>query len=144
MESYVSIKGVDELVECIQKGLEKCPDEMNAATRKISNSWKKDVNSKFPSADYGSQGGKIDPIAKRWKTQFDYGDRGYIVEAKVGSSHPLFHLLENGHEKWLFGKNTGGFVPGKHFKDSVNEQYETEYPEKLGDAAKKALEEAGF
>ena len=154
-EEFIKITGVDELASCINKALEKCPDEMNKAMRKTNGGWKKDVNAKFPYSDYGSNAhskikrasGKADitkPFSKCWKSRTSYSQYGYIDDIETGNTHKLWHLVENGHHKWYMGHDTGGFVPGRHYKDSVNEKYETEYPESMGKAAKKALDEAGL
>lgn len=140
----IELRGARELKEEISKALMTCPDEMNRAIHKAANGWKKEVNQNFPTKEYGAGAKGHKPFAKSWKAKYEKGATGYIESAAVSNTHRLFHLVENGHRKVLFGKETGGFVEGKHFKDSVNKKYEDEYPELMDRAADEALKKAGF
>lgn len=151
MEAQIDFEGVDELATNIEKAFEKCPDEMSKAMRKAANGWKKEVSAKFPKEPYMTHASAHNKnkrlsksASKSWKSKSEYTVYGYTGEIDVANTNRLWHLVENGHREVLFGKETGGFVPGKHYKDSVNEEYETKYPEEMDKAATKALTEAGL
>ena len=143
-EEQIEIRGVDELKANIIKALQIGPDKMNKAMRKAVRGWQEDVNSKFPRPDYGGDSRWRHAFAKSWKQEISLSLWGYPDRAEVTNSHRLFHLVENGHRMVLNGKETGSFVPGKHFKDSVNKKYEVVYPELLAQAAEEVLRNAGL
>ena len=142
-EEQIEIRGVEELKDEISKALKYCPDEMSLAMRQVTNNWKRDVNKKFPRADYGADKRWGYSFARSWKTSYAVSYRGFTEFAEVTNSHRLFHLVENGHRLVLNGKDTGKFVPGKHYKDSVTQKYKEEYPEMMAKAAEEALTKAG-
>ena len=136
----MEIDGADELAACIEKALAFCPDDMNLAMKRAAKGFREDCNAKFPATyDKGKR-----PFKKNWKTENTYGAYGYITETTVANKSPHWHLVENGHQKWIDGKNTGGFVPGRHYAEKTRGEYEEKYPEMMQEAALEALEKAGL
>lgn len=131
-----SIKGADKLAEEMQRAIRECPDELNKALRKVGREFGKDVNGRMP----GEYSGGL----KKWKTKATYGPNGIIEEVDVVNRSSLFHLVENGHEKWIRGVDTGGWVPGRHIAEDVREEYRKTYPQVVEEAVDSALGKAGL
>ena len=81
---------------------------------------------------------------KRWKTTKNYSPSGMIASVAVTNKAPHFHLVENGHRKFINGVDTGGFVEGKHYAEKTREEYESKYPDMMQSAINKALADRGL
>ena len=78
--------------------------------------------------------------AKGWtyeKKPDKKGRMNYVLYNKKYG--PLTHLLENGHEKVLWGKATGDRVPGTPHIAPVNDWLEEEVPKAIEDSLNKSL-----
>ena len=138
MES-VHFIGLESLLEDMQSMVTQSPDELNDAVIKTAKAWTKDCNAKMPSSyKNGTKG------LKRWKTTKNYSPSGMIASVEVTNKAPHFHLVENGHRKFIHGVDTGGFVEGKHYAEKTRAEYESKYPEKMQEAINKALADRGF
>lgn len=138
MES-VHFIGLDGLLEDMQSMLSRVPDDVNKAVIKTAKDWTKDCNAKMPSSyKDGSKG------LKRWKTKKNYGSTGMIASIEVTNKAPHFHLVENGHRKFINGVDTGGFVEGKHYAEKTRAEYESKYPDMMQSVINKALADRGL
>ena len=138
MES-VHFIGLESLLEDMQSMATQSPDELNDAVIKTAKAWTKDCNAKMPSSyKNGAKG------LKRWKTTKNYNSSGMITSVAVTNKAPHFHLVENGHRKFINGVDTGGFVEGKHYAEKTREEYESKYPDMMQSAINKALADRGL
>lgn len=132
VEFGIDLNGLDEdLKTCITN----YPDEVEKFLRKESRAWRKQCNDK----GYGKYTNGKRPIAKSWKTELLKNGLYQSYEADIKNSSPLFHLLENGHVKWIMGRNTGGFVQGKHYAEQTREQFRQPYVEDVEAMCKRLL-----
>ena len=123
----------------MQSMVSRVPDDVNKAVIKTAKDWTKDCNAKMPSSyKDGSKG------LKRWKTKKNYGSTGMIASVEVTNKAPHFHLVENGHRKFINGVDTGGFVEGKHYAEKTRAEYESKYPDMMQSAINKALADRGL
>tara|TARA_Y100000310_G_scaffold322680_1_gene381993 strand:+ start:2348 stop:2653 length:306 start_codon:yes stop_codon:yes gene_type:complete len=83
------------------------------------------------------------PLAKTYKVVVR--DYGKIQLAVVGAAWPAgahSHLVEAGHKKWLWGRETNAVVPGKfYFAQAVDEtgpETDSAFRKKLKDNVDKA------
>lgn len=134
----ISIDGADELKKNMEEMIHQCPDQLNLAMKRAAKGFREDCNDKFPT--YYEDGKR--PFPKEWKTDNTYGDLGIITVTEVKNKAPHFHLVENGHRKFINGVDTGGFVKGKHYAAKTRAEYEDKYPEILDQAVNQALKEA--
>ncbi len=120
------VKGLEEYQKDIETLLAKYPDETKARMRKIGRQFTKDYNDLIPGS---YQNGK-NPIPKKWKVVVD--ERLHETnQVYITNKAPHFHLVENGHRKWINGVDTGGYVPGKHYMEKVAHEYEDKFPEEI-------------
>ena len=150
MESIHFI-GLDGLLEDMQSMVTQSPDELNDAVIKTAKAWTKDCNAKMPSSYSGASvvdeegERKVNKASlKRWGMKKEYTPTGMIASVEVTNKAPHFHLVENGHRKFIHGVDTGGFVEGKHYAEKTRAEYESKYPEKMQEAINKALADRGF
>lgn len=135
----VQFIGLDSLLGDMRSMITQAPDDLNQAILKTAKSWTKDCNAKMPSSyKDGSKG------LKKWRTKKEYSSIGLISSVEITNKAPHFHLVENGHRKFIAGKDTGGFVAGKHFAEKTREEYEKKYPEMMQSAVSKALADRGL
>lgn len=139
MAESVRFIGLEGLMSDMQGLISKAPDELNKAVEKTAREWTKDCNSKMPST---YKDGKNS--LKKWKTKKEYTSLGIISSVEVTNKAPHFHLVENGHRKFIHGVDTGGFVEGKHYAEKTRAEYESKYPEKMQEAINKALADRGL
>lgn len=139
MAESVHFIGLEGLMSDMQGLISKAPDELNKAVEKTAREWTKDCNSKMPST---YKDGKNS--LKKWKTKKEYTSLGIISSVEVTNKAPHFHLVENGHRKFIHGVDTGGFVEGKHYAEKTRAEYETKYPDKMQEAANRLLADRGF
>jgi bacteriophage protein of unknown function (DUF646) len=139
MAESVHFIGLEGLISDMQGLISKAPDELNKAVEKTAREWTKDCNGKMPST---YKDGKNS--LKKWKTKKEYTSLGIISSIEVTNKAPHFHLVENGHRKFIHGVDTGGFVEGKHYAEKTRAEYESKYPEKMQEAANRLLADRGF
>ena len=131
----IDFNGLDKDIATV---INKYPDETEKFMRKEATKWKKDCNDngygKYTGATENSRlkkkgiEKKIKPISKCWKTVKEENIWHQVNEVQIQNKSQIFHLLENGHVKWLFGKNTGGYVPGKHWAEKTREEWKQTFP----------------
>ena len=135
----VNLHGLDE---DLQKVMDEYPDETARFLRGEANKWKKDCNAKGY-GNYKYQKGKK-PIASNWETVKEENILHQMTRIEVRNKSSLFHLLENGHKKVLFGRDTGGFVEGKHWAEKTREEWDGKLTEDTRAYVNKMLEGAGL
>ena len=150
MES-VHFIGLESLLEDMQSMVTQSPDELNDAVIKTAKAWTKDCNAKMPSSYSGASvvdeegERKVNKASlKRWGMKKEYTPTGMIASVEITNKAPHFHLVENGHRKFIHGVDTGGFVEGKHYAEKTRAEYESKYPEKMQEAINKALADRGL
>lgn len=131
MSNHLEIK-YNGLDDDLKKVISQYPDKTLDFMRKEAGKWKKDCNKK--GYDKSTSGKK--PIRKSWVNAVEENYLHQATEIQIRNNHPLFHLLENGHVKWLWGENTGGFVPGKHWAEKTR----AEWQEKFGPDVEKYVD----
>lgn len=109
----------NELDKDIEKMMTEYPDASLKYLQKEARKWKKLANEK----GYGKYTGGKRPIPKSWKNIKEENILHQATEIQIQNKAPHFHLVENGHVKWLFGRNTGGYVAGKHWAEQAREQF---------------------
>ena len=112
----IDFHGLDKDFQSI---IDEFPEESEKYLREQANKWKKDCNEK----GYKNYTGGKKPIPKSWKIEMEKDLLYRATAVSVTNKSPLFHLLENGHRKWLFGHDTGGFVQGKHYAERTREEF---------------------
>lgn len=143
--------GLDSLLEDMQSMVTEAPDEINDAIIKTAKAWTKDCNAKMPSSYSGAsvvneEGERKTNKAslKRWQIKKSFNSLGMIASVEVTNKAPHFHLVENGHRKFINGVDTGGFVEGKHYAEKTRAEYESKYPDMMQSAINKALADRGL
>lgn len=118
----IDFRGLDD---DLNEVMTRYPDETMKFMRSQAAKWKKDCNEK----GYDRYTGGKKPIPKNWKTSKEENILHQVCSVEIQNKSPLFHLLENGHDKWLWGRKTGGFVEGKHWAEKTR----AEWQDKFGD-----------
>lgn len=131
MSRSINASGVQldfhDLDKDIANVLNEYPDETLSFMRKEANKWKKDCNDK----GYKAYTGQKRPIPKNWKTTKEENVLHQATAIEIQNKSPLFHLLENGHVKVLWGKRTNGFVPGKHWAEKTRAEWQETFPQEV-------------
>jgi len=133
MHSF-EISGLNELKEDIEDLVSEYPDETDAQMKKWGAQWIKECNGRMP----GSYKSGKKPVTKAWKRKYDQ-KLHVSAEVEIQNSSPKFHLIENGHAKWIGGKNTGGFVAGKHYAEKTRMEWIEKFPAVVAEFADKML-----
>lgn len=143
--------GLDGLLEDMRGMVTEAPDEINDAIIKTAKAWTKDCNAKMPSSYSGAsvvdeEGERKTNKAslKRWQIKKSFNSLGMIASVEVTNKAPHFHLVENGHRKFINGVDTGGFVEGKHYAEKTRAEYESKYPDMMQSAINKVLADRGL
>lgn len=121
-----TIRGLEGFQEDIEQVLSCYPDETKKVMHKTGREFTKDCNALMPTS---YQSGKR-AIPKSWKVTVDEV-RHEANQAYIKNTAPHFHLVENGHRKFINGQDTGGFVPGKHYAERTSHEYEEKFPERI-------------
>lgn len=133
------VKGLEELQRDISELVARYPDELNVKMRQVGKEFTKDCNARMP-PHYKT--GKR-PIPKSWKVKVDQVQH-VASQTYIKNTAPHFHLVENGHRKFINGVDTGGFVSGKHYVEKTVEQYEEKFPEEMEKFLDEMLEKGGL
>ena len=135
------------LDEDLLKVLQEYPDRTERFMQNEARKWKKLANSKgygkYPEGKGAilKNGKKKRSSLKAWKNVKETNILGQVTEIQIQNRSRLFHLIENGHVKWLFGKNTGGYVPGKHWAEQAREEFKEVFPRDTENYVKAMLKE---
>lgn len=118
-----------------QSLIDEFPEESEKYLREQAKAWKESCNDK--GYKHYTKGKK--PISKKWKIEMEKDLLYHATAVSVTNKHPLFHLLENGHRKWLFGHDTGGFVPGLHYAERTREEFSESFGDDTDEFVVKAM-----
>lgn len=128
----IDFHGLDKDFQSI---IDEFPEESEKYLREQAKAWKESCNDK--GYKYYTKGKK--PISKKWKIEMEKDLLYHATAVSVTNKHPLFHLLENGHRKWLFGYDTGGFVPGLHYAERTREEFGDSFGDDTDEFVAKAM-----
>lgn len=138
-EMELEFRGLDELARDFQKVVDKYPDETATALMKVGRSFIKDTCASMPG--YYSGGKRPLNSPSQWDRKREKGSDGSTVAVSVSCRAPHWHLVENGHRKFINGKDTGGFVAGKHYVEKQSKVYERTLPTVMRGYVDKMLKE---
>ena len=139
-ELELEFRGLDELARDFQKVVDKYPDETANALMKVGKSFIVDTCASMPS--YYADGKRPLNSPKQWDRKRESSSfNGSTVAISVSCRAPHWHLVENGHRKYINGKDTGGFVPGKHYVEKQSKVYERTLPTVMRGYVDKMLRE---
>lgn len=133
------LDGLEELQQDLAKVSTLYPDETKSAMRSMANSFCKDVRAQEP--NYESI-----LTTKQWKKDVNVSAARGSIDVDITNTHPLHHLLENGHDKWFMGKHLGGFVPGKHYTEKTRQAWNAKglVAEKLDEVVQKVFKKVNL
>ena len=99
-------------------------EEVNQAIREVAEQSKNELK---VAGDFQNRSGDY---RKGWKITFEEKRLGLeaVIHNKV---YMLTHLLESGHAKWLFGRDTGEFVRAFPHIEKVNEEAQAKLEEEI-------------
>lgn len=137
MSFSVSIDSKD-VEESLKKIVNESPQAVNDFMKEIADDYKNGV--KKACKEYDNRKSKLPKklqnkdrkkVSTKWKEVPKATLTGCNVEIDVYNSHKLFHLLELGHAKYIRGKDTGGFVSGRHLEDKFQDSQEKHIQNKM-------------
>ena len=99
---------IDNLADAVMKELENYSDEVTVATKKAVEETAEQCRKDIMQAAPGS--GKY---AGSWRKKLEYSSAKESRYKVYSRKYQLTHLLEYGHEKWLWGYYTGHRVSAK-------------------------------
>lgn len=140
-ESSFNISGLEELEKDLTKAIRKCPEQAKETLNGIANEFKKSAKKRAkaelkPHAREGDK--KNAAIDKKWGKRVI--DESVGMTALVWNSARHFHLVEDGHNLVIDGKQVG-FVPGKHIMEKTRNEYRDKIPEEFEKMVDDILEE---
>lgn len=99
-------------------------EETNEAVKDVANEARDELKVE---GNFENRSGKY---RKGWKVTFT--ELRYGLEATVHNKvYQLTHLLESGHAKWLWGRDTGGTVQAFPHIEKVNEEAQRKLEEEI-------------
>lgn len=133
------LDGLEELAESLTKVQRLCPDFALKQLNRAGNQFKKDVITRTAEKTVTRKGNLIGGYKKTIVVTSAFG-KSFEAQISGGNRKARhFHLVEHGHEGYLFG-NYIGFVEGKHMMKDTIDKWEREY--KIIPYAKAAIDEA--
>lgn len=135
----IKFEGLDELQRDVQRVLDTYPDKTENAVMKVAKEFITDTTGLMPG--YYSSGKRPLNSPKEWERKREDGVSGMTVAISVRCKAPHFHLVENGHAKWINGHNTGGFVAGRHYVAKSAVVYDGKMAESMRKHVDKILRE---
>ena len=128
----LEIEGYEVCKETLSKVILETPLAAKQGLRLAANGLRKDARARTP--DSGKE--------SKQKLKKKYGvkviEEGLNMKALVYNSAPHFHLVEQGHELIINGKNCG-FVLGKHFFEKTVDEYDEKMPQIVENMINKEL-----
>ena len=125
MSKYVSVNDFSGEISKIYKSWSaEVLEETNETVKDVANEARDQLKVE---GDFKNKSGKY---RKGWRVTFT--EMRYGLEATVHNKvYQLTHLLESGHAKWLFGRNTGETVQAFPHIEKVNEEAQRKLEEEL-------------
>lgn len=125
MSKYVSVNDFSGEISKIYKSWSvEVLEETNETVKDVANEARDQLKVE---GDFKNKSGKY---RKGWRVAFT--EMRYGLEATVHNKvYQLTHLLESGHAKWLFGRDTGETVQAFPHIEKVNEEAQRKLEEEL-------------
>lgn len=125
MSKYVKVDGFNGAVTSILKDFSNdVLEQTNEAVKDVATEARDELKVE---GDFQNRSGKY---RKGWKVTFN--ELRYGLEATVhNKAYPLTHLLESGHAKWLWGRDTGETVQAFPHIEKVNEEAQRKLEEEI-------------
>lgn len=125
MSKYVKVDGFNGVVTSILKDFSNdVLEQTNEAVKDVATEARDELKVE---GDFQNRSGKY---RKGWKVTFN--ELRYGLEATVHNKvYPLTHLLESGHAKWLWGRDTGETVRAFPHIEKVNEEAQRKLEEEI-------------
>ena len=125
MSKYVKVDGFNGAVTSILKDFSNdVLEQTNEAVKDVATEARDELKVE---GDFQNRSGKY---RKGWKVTFN--ELRYGLEATVHNKvYPLTHLLESGHAKWLWGKDTGQSVQAFPHIEEVNNEAQKKLEEEI-------------
>lgn len=118
--------GLEELNEALKKAEKSYPEGVKRYIRSAGNTFKKDVIANTEALTKKGSGKLVAGYKSELATTY-FADKA--IEAQISGGNKKahhFHLVENGHEGYLFGKaNYIGFVPGKYMMKKTTDEWDS-------------------
>lgn len=136
-----------EVEEMLKNIVNDAPQAVNDLMNQVADEYKTEIRKYCK--EYDKRKTSIPPklqnkdrkkVSSKWKKVPKSTITGCNREIDVYNSHKLFHLLELGHEKYIRGKDTGGFVNGRHLEDKFRTSNEKKYQNKIEEFVNKYIE----
>lgn len=140
----MSIDGMDELVESLERLTKKYPDKAGELLQKNAKELRKDVI-KNVREDTKTTGKTKRSLSKTSSYSISpvqgYGTSQYV---EISAKSPHFHLVEHGHVLKNHLGQTIGFVQGKHMMENAVKKREEHMDESLERMVSELLKEEGL
>ena len=131
MSIEIVFKNLDEFIENIREVEKTFPDLSEKYLRRIGNTLKRNTIAASPVGKAPLQRwnrGKLVTNRKKlklsWTGSIKRASLGAGVEYQLRSKAPHFHLVERGHEHYIFGRYHG-YLPGRYFFRKVVKNFES-------------------
>lgn len=124
-KKYVHVNDFSgEVTKIMKYWSDEINEEVNEVVKDVANTSKDQLKVE------GSFKNRSGDYRKGWRVTFQEQRLGLqaIIHNKL---YPLTHLLESGHAKWLWGKNTGGEVDAFPHIEKVNEEAQEKLEEEI-------------
>lgn len=125
MSKYVKVDDFNGAVTSILKDFSNdVLEQTNEAVKDVATEARDELKVE---GDFQNRSGKY---RKGWRVTFT--ELRYGIEATVHNKvYQLTHLLESGHAKWLWGRDTGETVQGYPHIEKVNEEAQRKLEEEI-------------
>lgn len=122
---YVSVNDFSgEVTKILKSWSAEVLEETNEAVKDVATEARDELKVE---GNFENRSGKY---RKGWKVTFT--ELRYGLEATVHNKvYQLTHLLESGHAKWLWGRDTGGTVQAFPHIEKVNEEAQRKLEEEI-------------
>lgn len=128
--------GLDELSGKLLATIDEFPGTAEKGLVTIGNKLKKECVKNTPEGSTGK-------LKKGWKHKVE-GCNGSELVYELRNTHPVHHLLNNGHVKKTPGGRTVGYYEGQHYTEKSVKQFEaSDLQPGLEKLTKKLLRKAG-
>lgn len=135
----LEFRGLNELTHDFEMVVKHYPDETVNALMRAGKAFIQDTTDAMPG--YYSTGKQALNNPKNWKREKETLFTGQTAAVTITCKSPHWHLVENGHAMWVHGKDTGQYVPGKHYVEKQSKIYRNKLPAMMSEYVDKMLKE---